>query len=411
MKFAVLKKKIVLVLAMLTLCAVGVRAQFAFAQNYLFENPAPESADSITVSLITCYPGPENYELYGHTMLRVVFTGYDKVFNYGIFNFNAPNFLYRFVKGECDYLVAAYPSTELTRGYEDRKIVEQVLNLSQEQARAVYAFLYENVKPQNATYHYDWAYDNCATRPRDIIEMASNNTIKYSEPQDLLTFRQIMEIYDANYPWQQVGIDLALGTGIDKTPVYRDMMFAPVYLMDAFSRATIEIDGEREPLVAETRDFVSGSDQGNIKDPTSWCFSPMAIFILLLCAVALICKYDIKHHRISKWFDSIFFGVAGLGGLLIAFLVFVSIHYGTSPNIHLLWLQPLHLLPAIFVWVKRARGWLFYYYVAAAVMTFVAIVAKVVVGQEMELALILLILTMTLRCSINALNIKLFNAK
>ena len=96
-----------------------------------------KAADEPVVSLITCYPGQNIYELYGHTELRVRGSGYDWVFNYGTFDFRAPNFIYRFVKGETDYMLAGYPSSYMLVGYERRKVVEQVLNLTPSQAREV----------------------------------------------------------------------------------------------------------------------------------------------------------------------------------------------------------------------------------------------------------------------------------
>ena len=135
------------------------------------------------ISLVTCYPGSRNYELYGHTMIRVQIEGQDLLFNYGIFNFKQSGFIYRFVKGDCDYSLAAYPMQYLTQGYEDRKIVEQVLDLDDAQKVDIISFLWNNVQPENAVYRYGWAYNNCATKPRDIIENAVGGSLEYGNPK------------------------------------------------------------------------------------------------------------------------------------------------------------------------------------------------------------------------------------
>ena len=227
-------------------------------------------ADNVVVSLITCYPGQNIYELYGHTELRVRGKGYDWVFNYGTFDFRAPNFIYRFVKGETDYMLAGYPSEYMYVGYENRKIVEQVLNLTPEQARAVSNALFNGAQPDNRTYRYNYVLDNCSTRPRDIVEAVVGESLQYPPMPSGLTFRSMMHRYNTNYAWQQFGIDLALGSGLDYELDARQQMFAPISLMQAFGGATIERGGERVPLVTDTNTLNPGSDEGDSRPPSPW---------------------------------------------------------------------------------------------------------------------------------------------
>ena len=186
--------------------------------------------DRAEISLVTCYPGPDIYELYGHTMLRVRYNDIDMVYNYGIFDFDSPSFMYRFVKGETDYKVAGYDAAYMLMGYGSRKVVEQRLNLTPEESMRVLVALVENARPENATYRYNYVYDNCATRPRDIIENVLGDRLHYSAMHDTLTFRQEMRRYNANYAWQQFGIDLVLGSGIDYTLSYLILHIGVQYL-------------------------------------------------------------------------------------------------------------------------------------------------------------------------------------
>ena len=308
------------------------------------------------ISLVTCYPGSRNYELYGHTMIRVQIEGQDLLFNYGIFNFKQSGFIYRFVKGDCDYSLAAYPMQYLTQGYEDRKIVEQVLDLDDAQKVDIISFLWNNVQPENAVYRYGWAYNNCATEPRDIIENAVGGSLEYGNPKrGEATFRSIMAYFDKNYPWQQFGIDMVLGYDLDHKLDYREQMFSPIILMEAMADATQERDGKRIPVVKATNILVEGGDEGAVLGPTPMVLTPMFVLTLLLVIVlALTIKERLGkcHYR---WLDSVVFGVYGLVGVLVAFLTFVSSHYGTSSNLHIVWLHPLLLLPAILEWIKRMR--------------------------------------------------------
>ena len=229
--------------------------------------------DDVVISLITCYPGADVYELYGHTMLRVQYGDIDMVYNYGIFDFDAPNFIYRFVKGETDYKVAGYDGAYMLVGYRSRKVVEQQLNLTRRQAMQVLLALVENARPENATYRYNYVYDNCATRPRDIIEGVLGDKLHYGEMHDTLTFRQEMRRYNANYAWQQFGIDLVLGSGIDYTLNYREQMFVPMVLMQAFAEAAVvppNKTNEAQPEVTKTAPIVflfmpSAASAGPIK--------------------------------------------------------------------------------------------------------------------------------------------------
>ena len=308
------------------------------------------------ISLVTCYPGSRNYELYGHTMIRVQIEGQDLLFNYGIFNFKQSGFIYRFVKGDCDYSLAAYPMQYLTQGYEDRKIVEQVLDLDDAQKVDIISFLWNNVQPENAVYRYGWAYNNCATKPRDIIENAVGGSLKYGNPKrGEATFRSIMAYFDKNYPWQQFGIDMVLGYDLDHKLDYREQMFSPIILMEAMADATQERDGKRIPVVKATNILVEGGDEGAVLGPTPMVLTPMFVLTLLLVIVLALTIKERLGKRHYRWLDSVVFGVYGLVGVLVAFLTFVSSHYGTSSNLHIVWLHPLLLLPAIMEWIKRMR--------------------------------------------------------
>ncbi|WP_301753204.1 DUF4105 domain-containing protein, partial [uncultured Muribaculum sp.] len=140
--------------------------------------------DSISVSLITCLPGNQVYELEGHTALRIKRGDNDLAVNYGIFDFDSPNFIYRFVKGETDYMVAAYPFEYFMADYmrHGRRVVEQHLDLTQPQAHRLSELLSENLRPEKRTYRYNYVKDNCATRPLVMLEAAIGDTLSFTAP-------------------------------------------------------------------------------------------------------------------------------------------------------------------------------------------------------------------------------------
>lgn len=350
-------------------------------------NKEENKQDSITVSLVTYYPGSMEYELYGHAGIKVSFAnGHGIFYNYGIFDFNSPNFVYRFIKGETDYMVKGYSTEYMLRGYDRRKVVEQVLNLSQEQVQRAYRYLVNNALPWNATYRYNYVLDNCSTRPRDIIEMATGGTLEYPEMKDTTTFRQMMHKYNANYSWSQFGIDIALGTGLDRIVTYREQMFVPMVLMDACAGATFERDGKRVPLVAETIILNNGSEQGDILSPTKWWATPMSVFLLLLVVViALTCK-DLHRGKVTRWFDSVLYGLMSLYGVLLFFLIFISTHEATSPNWNGVWINPFYIIPAVLIWIKSAKKLLYYYHFANFAVLIALLIAWYWIPQEINMA-------------------------
>lgn len=189
---------------------------------------ASQAADSVRVSLVNFYPGKEIYELEGHTALRVQKDGYDAAFSYGTYDFEAPNFVWRFVKGETDYCVEVYPWQLFMDTYklEGRRIVEHEIDMDSAQQARLLRLLDANLLPRNRTYRYNYVKDNCATRPLTMIEAALGDSIILGEAQgptaEALTFRDVMQTCHANYPWYQFGIDLALGSGIDYPISNRD---------------------------------------------------------------------------------------------------------------------------------------------------------------------------------------------
>ena len=205
--------------------------------------------DSIRLSLLTCGPGQEIYSLFGHTAIRYEDRrrGIDVVFNYGLFNFQSSNFILRFTLGETDYQLGAMNYRHFLAEYQldNRNVWEQTLNLTTEEKQRLISQLQENYRPENRVYRYNFFYDNCATRPRDQVERAVGNSLRYDD--DMTTtdtgrsFRDIVHQYCEEHPWAQFGIDLCIGSKADRPISRRQMMFAPFYLKDFFAGVNIDL--------------------------------------------------------------------------------------------------------------------------------------------------------------------------
>ena len=270
----------------------------------------------VKVSLITFYPGDQVFEVFGHSEILLTDSTGKYYINYGVFDFNSPGFVTRYIMGETDYLCAIMPP-ELDGGVKaGRKRVRQDLNLTPEQAQHVWDMLAWNVLPANREYRYRHFSDNCSTRPRDVIETALGQQLDYNKCNYIVgkTLRRVMSHYTRNYPWEQFGIDLALGAACDTIIDGRTQTFVPLFLMHALDSATVVVNGKKEPLVSQSTVITPGSDDGIVAPPTPWYLTPMFFALLLLAITAALTLHDWRRDKTSRWFDTIFFGFAGLAG-------------------------------------------------------------------------------------------------
>ena len=320
------------------------------------------TAGATTVSLLTCGEGSEIYELEGHSALRIQHPVYgDFTVNWGVFDFNSPGFVYRFVKGETDYIAAASSTEHFLESYrrQGRTVREQVLNLDSLQAQRLTDMVLVNIRPENRVYRYNYVLDNCATRPLLMIERALGDTVTLAPTPltgpDGATFRGAMRHYHRNYPWYQFGIDTALGSGIDRPVSERETTFAPVVLAEMIARATTPAG---EQLTLSDGYLVGSATSPAVSaGPTPWILTPMFwACITFLLAIWVSIRQINGYVKPARWFDTIFFTICGLEGLLLTFLIFVSVHEATSPNWLYLWLNPLCFIGAVSPWLKRGKG-------------------------------------------------------
>lgn len=342
------------------LCVLGAITAAGAQERFL--PPVSPADTAVRVSLLTCGPGTDVYELEGHSGLRMQYGDNDVTVHWGLFDFASPGFVYRFVKGETDYSIGASSTSMFLYAYArtGRSVTEQELRLTTAQAARLVELVNDNLQPEKRIYRYNYVLDNCATRPLAMIERATGDSVTLHSTYEALgqspTFRSEMRHFHADYPWYQFGIDLALGSGLDRTITARETMFAPVVMQQLLADATIKGPDDTEiPLIRSTRTLLDGAPADTLPGPTPWPLTPMAATLLLLAVTVAITWFDWRRHTVSRWWDAILFGVYGILGCIIAFLILVSVHEATSPNWLILWLNPLCLLVPALTWVKRAR--------------------------------------------------------
>jgi hypothetical protein len=174
------------------------------------------------VSVITVGPGTSLNDAFGHNAFRIKdqSLGLDLAYGYGEYDFDAPNFYLKFAQGKLNYLLSRIEFNRFYSFYvyQNRTMQEQVLNLSPSEKQKLFDYLQNNYKPENRRYLYDFFFDNCATKMRDVLEANIDSDITFNTPDGFepKTFRKLIHEHVNRNSWGSLGIDLALGSIIDK---------------------------------------------------------------------------------------------------------------------------------------------------------------------------------------------------
>lgn len=362
-------------------------------------------SDSLQISLLTCSEGPDAYERFGHSGVRILDlnSGQDIVFHWGVFMFNAPLFVYRFTKGETDYQLGAEYMDDFVRQYARRGLAmkEQVLNLNKDELNDALAAILTNYRPENRTYRYSFFFDNCATRPFNIINKSTDNKITYdtSWVRDI-TMRDMIQEKTFLNNWLDLGISLAVAGRADKQTTFKEQMFLPEYLSNAFNHASL---GDK-PLVKEEHILLEMRPE--IKEKiikSNFFLSPNFIFFLLMALfIALFClaKNNQSWANTLKVFESVFLLATGLTGVILYFLNFISLHPAVDHNVNCLWLLPTNIIFAALIWVKSAEKVnRIYFFIIFALIIAYAIINFIFVHQYVNPAFAPLLVTMINICA------------
>lgn len=346
--------------------------------------------DSIQFSLLTCAPGTEIYSLFGHTAIRYQnFTqNRDLVFNYGMFSFSTPNFIFRFVKGETDYQlgITEFAPFEAEYMFRGSSVYQQVLNLTQEEKNRLLELLVLNYQPQNRIYRYNYFYDNCTTRARDQIERCIDGKVIYPDSVEEKSFRGIVHEFTKGFQWEELGMDLCLGAEADETIDMRRQMFSPFYMRAFADRAYIEEpDGKVRPLVLKEEVIVNAERD---EDEAGFPFSPMTCAIAFLVVNVLFAVLQVLKKKIYWGWDIVLYLSQGIAGCIISFLFFFSVHPTVGSNWMILLFNPIPLLYLSFMVyndVKRNNDR--YHIVNLAYLTFFMLLMPVI-PQEFNLTVL-----------------------
>ncbi len=376
---------------------------------FIIKSVTAQDSCNFKISLLTCSPGAELYSTFGHSALRVTNTvsGEDVVYNYGTFNFDEPGFYTKFIRGKLLYYLSTtdFPSFAESYRQENRSMTEQVMNLNCKEKKEVMQFLAINILPGNRAYKYDFLFDNCTTRLRDLAEKFAEKPVTVTKivPPDS-RFRELIHIYlDSNQQhWSKLGIDLLLGSRTDAVMSNREAMFLPDYLLMGFD----SLNAGTKKLVLEKKVLFQSPIEPAKNNILNLPVFYSSILFLLVFFLGFSKKDSVRN--VLKNFDAMLMFIVGLLGSLMLFMWFGTDHVMCSDNYNLLWAWPSHVIVAFFL--NRNKSWVSKYLIAMIIVYILVLIMWIFIPQQLNVTVIPILLLIVMRAGIRVNSIKRLSA-
>jgi len=364
-----------------------------------FTRVLSQPSNDTTAYLLTCGPGTDTYSVYGHSALRIVMPEkhIDTVYNWGVFDFNAPNFVWNFAKGRLDYWVIAESSKGFLQSYflEQRYVISQKINIDGTETRKLLELVNENMKPENIKYRYDFFYDDCTTRIRDLLEKSIGEKLKYppAESGKVPSFREMVAKYQNPYPWYKFGVDLIMGSTADKKASFRDRMFLPIDMKDELSKTVVHRSDKMIPLLQNPVVLID-FEAPVIKK--MFLVSPPAIFTLAIILILILAALT-KSRKTIRIMDIIIYSVFSVLSFLMIFFNFFTDHQQMRLNLNIIWLNPF-IIVCLILLILNKTGTIWFrivFYISA-----IFLLIHIVLPQEFNISFLLLTIILLIRSSV-----------
>ncbi|MEP5831903.1 MAG: DUF4105 domain-containing protein [Maribacter dokdonensis] len=348
------------------------------------------------ISLLTVGTGEDLAAKFGHSAIRLQdpTLGIDEVYGYGTYDFEDPNFYLNFTRGKLSYTISRIPFKYFKYSYQKEKrwVKEQVLDVDLEQRNAIVSFLEHNLLPENKKYKYDFLFDNCATRIPMVFEKTLGNTFKfdYNHLKEQLTFRELIRLKLNPNSWSNFGIDLALGSVIDRAATPYEHLFLPIYVYEQMKHTTLN----GKPIVKKESILLDIPEQ---EDKSLFIATPLFWLCVLLVIVGYFTYRDYKNLRRNRWLDFTLFTITGLAGVLILFLWFATDHLATKANFNSLWAFAPNLFISFILLRKTVPKWVLTYSVFLTILLGITSILWLFKIQVFSILLIIVLLTLAIR--------------
>ncbi len=318
-------------------------------------------SEDAEISILTVGPGDNLYDKFGHSAFRVQdpANNIDWAYNYGVYDFDTPNFYTKFARGKLLYKLAVSQYQPFLNSYiaQDRWVEEQMLNLTYSEKQALFNFLQNNAKPENQYYKYDFFFDNCATRMRDVLVEVLGDKLKYNTnlASEGYTFRELIQKNVHYNSWGSLGMDMAIGAVVDRKASSWEYQFLPEYVFKAAAGATVSSNNKTVDLVKETRTIFDTEERHGTGN---FILSPLFIFGILGLFLVFVTYKNYKNQCRSRYLDAAIFSITGLIGIIILLLWFATDHSTTANNYNLLWAFPFSIFFFLMIGKRTPKRWL-----------------------------------------------------
>ncbi len=357
-------------------------------------------SESAAISVLTMGPGTNLNDSFGHSAFRISDTNQniDVVYNYGVYNFDTPNFYLKFVKGQLMYQLDRTDFSLFYQHYsdQDRWIKEQVLNLTLKEKQELFDFIQKNYLPENRKYIYDFFFENCATRIRDVLAAVLKNKLVFDKNfvSKTHTFRQLIQKNVHWNSWGSFGMDLAIGAVVDRNASSWEHQFLPEYIFKALEKGQIKRGLGATDLVKKTS--ILNKKMAKEKSETL-LMSPFFIISLLAFIILGVTFKDYQNNSRSRWMDCGLYALTGIIGIFLLLLWFATDHFATQNNYNLLWAVPLSLFFAIEIAKQNPKYWLKKYIMFQILMLLLLSVHWITGVQSYPVVLLPLLIALSIR--------------
>jgi len=357
-------------------------------------------SESAAISVLTMGPGSNLNDSFGHSAFRIIDPNQniDVVYNYGVYNFDTPNFYLKFIKGQLMYQLDRTDFSLFYQHYSDqnRWIKEQVLDLTIKEKQEVFDFLQNNYLPENRNYIYDFFFENCATRIRDVLAGILKNKLVIDESFvfDIHTFRQLIQKNVHWNSWGSFGMDLAIGAVVDRNASSWEHQFLPEYIFKALEKGQIKRSLGVKKLVKKTSILNKNSAKEKLE---IFLISPFFVISLLALIILGVTFKDYRNNSRNRWMDSSLYALTGTIGIFLILLWFATDHFATQNNYNLLWAVPLSLFFVIEIAKKNPKYWLKKYIMFQILMLLLLSIHWITGVQSYPVVLLPLLIAISIR--------------
>ena len=365
-----------------------------FCSQFIHPNKSLIEEDDFQISILTVGPGSDLVDAFGHTGIRIIDkkNNLDLVFNFGIYDYNAPNFYSNFFKGRPIFSLGINRFNDFFDSYvkQNRKVYEQIIKISNDRKKIIIESLIQNSKEENKFYVYEYFDDNCSTRVADILINEIGELKVDLNKKTKFSYRELIRSKIGNNSIGSLGIDLCLGSKIDKKITTRQTFFLPEKLKEF-----LDIIEDNNPNLVETKLLYTPNDTNSYKQQN--ILKPLWVSLFFSVLIIWLTFKDFKRKKQTKILDFLILTTLTIIGILIGYLWIFSNHSNGAMNLNILWANPLNFL-LIFYFFRNKKSMLTRLFLNFLIISiFVVIVLWVIQFQIFNLSIIPLLFGLLIR--------------